>query len=108
MQQILKRLPHNNRQTMLFSATQTEKVENIANISLKDPIVVNVDAEYFESETGPVSPYKYSIVGSKIVDECFPAKSRITLLLSDKKQLNNLKIILAYEYPVFGSINGIN
>ena len=45
MQQILKRLPSKNRQTMLFSATQTEKVENIANISLNNPIVVNVETE---------------------------------------------------------------
>ncbi|PLB50295.1 ATP-dependent RNA helicase has1 [Aspergillus steynii IBT 23096] len=44
MRQIVKILPNDNRQTMLFSATQTTKVEDLARISLRPgPLYVNVD-----------------------------------------------------------------
>lgn len=43
MKQIIKILP-SERQTMLFSATQTTKVEDLARISLKKgPLYINVD-----------------------------------------------------------------
>ncbi|EEB09463.1 ATP-dependent RNA helicase Has1 [Schizosaccharomyces japonicus yFS275] len=45
MRQIAKVLPSENRQTMLFSATQTTKVEDLARISLRPgPLYINVDA----------------------------------------------------------------
>ena len=45
MRQIVKILPNNERQTMLFSATQTTKVEDLARISLRPgPLYVNVDS----------------------------------------------------------------
>lgn len=44
MRQIVKILPAEDRQTMLFSATQTTKVEDLARISLRaGPLYVNVD-----------------------------------------------------------------
>jgi ATP-dependent RNA helicase DDX18/HAS1 len=44
MRQIVKILPKENRQTMLFSATQTTKVEDLARISLRaGPLYINVD-----------------------------------------------------------------
>lgn len=44
MRQIIKILPHEGRQTMLFSATQTTKVEDLARISLRPgPLYINVD-----------------------------------------------------------------
>lgn len=44
MKQIIKILPKEERQTMLFSATQTTKVEDLARISLRPgPLYINVD-----------------------------------------------------------------
>ncbi|KAJ2997140.1 hypothetical protein NUW58_g748 [Xylaria curta] len=44
MRQIIKVLPSENRQTALFSATQTTKVEDLARISLRPgPLYINVD-----------------------------------------------------------------
>lgn len=44
LRQIISILPNENRQTMLFSATQTTKVEDLARISLKPgPLYINVD-----------------------------------------------------------------
>ncbi|KAF1941142.1 ATP-dependent RNA helicase HAS1 [Clathrospora elynae] len=44
MKSIIKILPQEDRQTMLFSATQTTKVEDLARISLRPgPLYINVD-----------------------------------------------------------------
>ncbi|KAK6083659.1 ATP-dependent RNA helicase HAS1 [Seiridium cupressi] len=44
MKQIIKILPSTERQSMLFSATQTTKVEDLARISLRPgPLYINVD-----------------------------------------------------------------
>lgn len=46
MRQIVKILPSAERQTMLFSATQTTKVEDLARISLRPgPLYINVDSK---------------------------------------------------------------
>ncbi|QLQ77813.1 hypothetical protein HG537_0A00600 [Torulaspora globosa] len=46
MKQIIKILPNEDRQSMLFSATQTTKVEDLARISLRPgPLFINVVSE---------------------------------------------------------------
>ena len=46
MKQIIKILPADNRQSMLFSATQTTKVTDLARMSLRPgPLYINVDEE---------------------------------------------------------------
>ncbi|CCD24020.1 ATP-dependent RNA helicase HAS1 NDAI_0C03600 [Naumovozyma dairenensis CBS 421] len=46
MKQIIRILPNEDRQSMLFSATQTTKVEDLARISLrKGPLFINVESE---------------------------------------------------------------
>ncbi|KAH8601039.1 P-loop containing nucleoside triphosphate hydrolase protein [Bisporella sp. PMI_857] len=46
MRQIVKILPKDERQTLLFSATQTTKVEDLARISLRPgPVFINVDSQ---------------------------------------------------------------
>ncbi|WFD22921.1 RNA helicase [Malassezia equina] len=46
MREIIKLLPNENRQSMLFSATQTTKVQDLARISLRPgPLYINVHAQ---------------------------------------------------------------
>ncbi len=50
MRQIIKILPNEGRQTFLFSATQTTKVEDLARISLRPgPLFINVAAKELNS-----------------------------------------------------------
>jgi ATP-dependent RNA helicase DDX18/HAS1 len=48
MNKILKCLP-TKRQSVLFSATQTKKVEDLCRVSLSDPLIVNVNNESVNS-----------------------------------------------------------
>lgn len=50
MRKIISLLPSENRQSMLFSATQTTKVQDLARISLRPgPLYINVDANKQEA-----------------------------------------------------------
>jgi ATP-dependent RNA helicase DDX18/HAS1 len=44
MNQILKLIPK-DRLTLLFSATMTKKVEDLCRLSLKNPVLIEVDKE---------------------------------------------------------------
>ncbi|KAG6832225.1 ATP-dependent RNA helicase [Tricholoma furcatifolium] len=56
MKKIIKILPNENRQSMLFSATQTTKVADLARISLRPgPVQVDVDKEETTSTVSTLS-----------------------------------------------------
>lgn len=86
MRQIIKILPKEERQTMLFSATQTTKVEDLARISLRPgPLYINVDEEkQFATVEGVEQGYC-------IVD----ADKRFLLLFSFLKKMAKKKIIVS-------------
>lgn len=85
MRQIIKILPSEERQSMLFSATQTTKVEDLARISLrKGPLYINVD-EKNETSTAEGLEQGYVVCDSD---------KRFLLLFSFLKRNRNKKIIV--------------
>ncbi|KAF3765537.1 hypothetical protein M406DRAFT_78350 [Cryphonectria parasitica EP155] len=88
MRQIIKILPKDDRQTMLFSATQTTKVEDLARISLRPgPLYINVDEEKQFSTVEGVEQ------GYCLVD----ADKRFLLLFSFLKKMAKKKIIVFFS-----------
>lgn len=89
MRQIIKILPKEDRQTMLFSATQTTKVEDLARISLRPgPLYINVDEEkQFATVEGVEQGYC-------LVD----ADKRFLLLFSFLKKMAKKKIIVSFIF----------
>jgi len=85
MRQIIKILPKDERQTMLFSATQTTKVEDLARISLRPgPLYINVDEEkQFSTVEGLEQGY--------VLCE---ADKRFLLLFSFLKKMQKKKVIV--------------
>ncbi|GAB1312598.1 ATP-dependent RNA helicase [Madurella fahalii] len=88
MRQIVKILPKDDRQTMLFSATQTTKVEDLARISLRPgPLYINVDEEkQFSTVEGLDQGYV-------VVD----ADKRFLLLFSFLKKMSKKKVIVFFS-----------
>jgi len=85
MRQIVKLLPNENRQTMLFSATQTTKVEDLARISLRPgPLYINVDYRK-EHSTVDTLEQGYVVVESDL---------RFRLLFTFLKKHQKKKIIV--------------
>jgi ATP-dependent RNA helicase DDX18/HAS1 len=88
MRQIIKLIPKENRQTLLFSATQTTKVEDLARISLRPgPLYINVD---HAKETSTVEGLEQGYV---ICD----ADKRFLLLFSFLKRFQKKKIIVFFS-----------
>lgn len=88
MRQIIKILPKDERQTMLFSATQTTKVEDLARISLRPgPLYINVDNT---KEHSTVEGLEQGYV------VCQPDK-RFLLLFSFLKRQRNKKCIVFFS-----------
>lgn len=85
MKQIIKILPKEERQTMLFSATQTTKVEDLARISLRPgPLYINVDEQkQFSTVEGLEQGY--------VLCE---ADKRFLLLFSFLKKMQKKKVIV--------------
>jgi ATP-dependent RNA helicase DDX18/HAS1 len=88
MQKIMRILPHENRQTMLFSATQTTKVEDLARISLRPkPLYINVEQH---SKHATVEQLEQGYV------VCEPDK-RFLLLFSFLRRYAKKKIIVFFS-----------
>ncbi|KAL2821952.1 ATP-dependent RNA helicase has1 [Aspergillus granulosus] len=88
MRQIVKILPSEERQTMLFSATQTTKVEDLARISLRPgPLYINVD---HKKEHSTVSGLEQGYVICE-------ADKRFLLLFSFLKRNLKKKIIVFFS-----------
>ena len=88
MKAIIKILPREERQTMLFSATQTTKVEDLARVSLRPgPLYINVD---HTSEHSTVSGLKQGFV---ICD----SDQRFLLLFSFLKRMSKKKVIVFFS-----------
>ena len=84
MHQIIKLLP-TNRQTILFSATQTRKVEDLARLSMKpDPIYVGV---HDDARIATVEGLQQGYV-------VCPAEKRFMLLYSFLKKNKNKKVMV--------------
>ncbi|KAI9055822.1 hypothetical protein LZ554_000762 [Drepanopeziza brunnea f. sp. 'monogermtubi'] len=85
MRQIVKILPKGDRQTMLFSATQTTKVEDLARISLRaGPLYIDVDDKKEHSTVEGLEQ------GYVVCDE----EKRFLLLFSFLKRNINKKVIV--------------
>ncbi|KAI9710663.1 MAG: ATP-dependent RNA helicase [Bogoriella megaspora] len=88
MRQIVKILPKDERQTMLFSATQTTKVEDLARISLRPgPLYINVDHRT-EHSTVEGLEQGYVICDSDL---------RFRLLFTFLKKMQKKKIIVFFS-----------
>ncbi|XP_044294205.1 ATP-dependent RNA helicase DDX18 [Varanus komodoensis] len=87
MKQIIKLLPK-RRQTMLFSATQTRKVEDLAKISLKkEPLYVGVDDH---KETATVEGLEQGYV-------VCPSEKRFLLLFTFLKKNRKKKLMVFFS-----------
>jgi ATP-dependent RNA helicase DDX18/HAS1 len=88
MRQIVKILPKEDRQTSLFSATQTTKVEDLARISLRPgPLYINVDEKKEHSTVEGLEQ------GYVICDE----DKRFLLLFSFLKRNLKKKVIVFFS-----------
>ncbi|KAI5811638.1 dead box ATP-dependent rna helicase [Peziza echinospora] len=91
MKQVIKMLPNaeaTKRQTMLFSATQTTKVEDLARISLRPgPLYINV---HYREEASTVDGLTQGYV---VCD----SQNRFLLLFSFLKRFQNKKIIVFFS-----------
>lgn len=88
MRQIVKILPKDDRQTMLFSATQTTKVEDLARVSLRPrPLYINVESAKEHSTVEGLEQ------GYIICD----ADMRFRLLFTFLKKYSKKKIIVFFS-----------
>jgi ATP-dependent RNA helicase DDX18/HAS1 len=88
MRKIIELLPSKNRQSMLFSATQTTKVEDLARMSLRPgPLYINVD---YHKESSTVEGLEQGYVICE-------ADRRFLLLFSFLKRYQKKKVIVFFS-----------
>ncbi|KAK0473217.1 DEAD-domain-containing protein [Armillaria novae-zelandiae] len=88
MKRIIKLLPNESRQSMLFSATQTTKVQDLARISLRPgPVQVDVDKE---ESTSTVSTLSQGYV-------VCPSDRRFLLLFTFLSKYRKKKVIVFFS-----------
>ncbi|EGN94240.1 hypothetical protein SERLA73DRAFT_163228 [Serpula lacrymans var. lacrymans S7.3] len=88
MKKIMTILPNDNRQSMLFSATQTTKVQDLARISLRPgPLHIDVDKE---EETSTVSTLSQGYV-------VCPSDRRFLLLFTFLRKNLSKKVIVFFS-----------
>ena len=86
MNQILQILP-NKRQSVLFSATQTQKVDDLARLSLKQPIYIGVDDD---QEQATVSKLEQGYI-------MCPSDKRFLLLFTFLQKFKSNKIMVFFS-----------
>mmetsp|Transcript_15989 Transcript_15989/g.54528 ORF Transcript_15989/g.54528 Transcript_15989/m.54528 type:complete len:619 (+) Transcript_15989:57-1913(+) len=86
MRAIIRLLPR-ERQSMLFSATQTTKVEDLARLSLKQPLYIGVDDSRSAATTGGLEQ-GYCVV---------PSETRFRLLFTFLKKNLNKKVMVFFS-----------
>ncbi|EJD55490.1 DEAD-domain-containing protein [Auricularia subglabra TFB-10046 SS5] len=88
MKKIIAILPNEGRQSMLFSATQTTKVQDLARISLRPgPLLIDVDAE---AQTSTVTTLSQGYV-------VCPSERRFLLLFTFLKKNMKKKIVVFFS-----------
>ena len=94
---LLAHLPK-SRQTLLFSATQTDSVKDLARLSLRDPVYVGVNEESTMSAMPETLEQHYAVCElDKKLDILWSfikshLQSKVLVFLSSGKQVNHIPI----------------
>ncbi|NXS74419.1 DDX27 helicase, partial [Pandion haliaetus] len=106
------RLCSNHRQTMLFSATMTEEVKDLASVSLKNPIRIFVNsntdvAPFLRQEFIRIRPNREGdreAIVSALLTRTFP--DHVMLFTQTKKQAHRMHILLGLMGLRVGELHG--
>ncbi|NXD67415.1 DDX27 helicase, partial [Eolophus roseicapillus] len=106
------RLCSNHRQTMLFSATMTEEVKDLASVSLKNPIRIFVNsntdvAPFLRQEFIRIRPNREGdreAIVSALLTRTFP--DHVMLFTQTKKQAHRMHILLGLMGLQVGELHG--
>ncbi|NXF94084.1 DDX27 helicase, partial [Eubucco bourcierii] len=106
------RLCSNHRQTMLFSATMTEEVKDLASVSLKSPVRIFVNsntdvAPFLRQEFIRIRPSREGdreAIVAALVTRTFP--DHVMLFTQTKKQAHRMHILLGLMGLRVGELHG--
>ncbi|XP_074013805.1 probable ATP-dependent RNA helicase DDX27 [Numenius arquata] len=111
MKEIIKLCSH-HRQTMLFSATMTEEVKDLASVSLKNPVRIFVNsntdvAPFLRQEFIRIRPNREGdreAIVSALLTRTFP--DHVMLFTQTKKQAHRMHILLGLMGLRVGELHG--